>query len=72
MSEAVPCWLVIHYRTFQLRWLRAICTTPEEADLRKRAVEQLIDSELGGCEHGDKVFVEEALLNHLYGKEMHF
>ncbi len=66
------CWLVIQYRTFQTRWLRAICTTIESAELRKIGVQMLIDEGYGGCQIEDKVFVERVWLDHLYGMEMKF
>jgi hypothetical protein len=65
-----PCFLVIQYRTFHQRWLRAICTTRESAELRKVSVQVSIDSEHRGCERADKVFIEASLLDHLYGGVM--
>ena len=71
-SETKFAWIVIHYHTYQQRWLRAICSTPESAELRKSVVQFSIEDGQQGGELGDKVFVERVLVDHLYGKEMHF
>ncbi len=72
MSEVDPCWLVIHYRTYQERWLRAICTTRENAEARKSMVSKCIDEESEGCKRGDQVVVEQTQLDHLFGHGMMF
>lgn len=72
LPEVTKCWLVIQYRTYEQRWLRAVCTTPESAELQKLSVQISIESGHRGCEPDDKVFVEETLLDHLYGHGMKF
>ncbi len=70
IPDPSPCFLVVQYRTYYQRWLRAICTTRESAELRMVSVQVSIDSEHRGCERGDKVFIEASLLDHLYGGVM--
>ena len=70
LPDPSPCFLVIQYRTFHQRWLRAICTTRESAELQKLSVQVSIDSVHPGCERDDKVFIEASLLDHLYGGVM--
>ena len=70
MSRAVPCWLVVRYRSFYERWLHAICTTVDSANARRMAVQSWCDHGDAGCKPDDRVVVEESQLDHLLGECM--
>ena len=70
IKGAVKCHLVVRYRTYHEKYLHAICTTPDEAEPRRKAVELQCGDGACGCKPTDKVVVEPAWLNHLFAGKM--